>query len=313
MIIVAFIVGCSNAQEANQTMVDKNDDSTDNVVEIQNGDRMLTILEVPQRAVSLNQHVTEVMLALGLEEHMVGTAYLDDEVLSEFKEAYESIPVIAERYPSQEVFLDVEPDFAYAGWGSAFNEEAIGTVEQLNSFGIDAYLHQSSTKVGPKLEDIYEDIRNIASIFDVEDRGKKLIDTIDEDIHQLKDRIPANELETNVFVYDSGDTAPLTVGQNFLNQIITIAGASNIFADLDKNWAEVSWEEVVERNPEVIIIVDYGETTIEQKREQLLTHPALTGVKAIQDENFITMPLSAAAEGVRVATALEILIEGLYE
>ena len=39
----------------------------------------------PQRAVSLNQHATEVMLALGLEGAMAGTGYLDDKVLPEFR------------------------------------------------------------------------------------------------------------------------------------------------------------------------------------------------------------------------------------
>jgi iron complex transport system substrate-binding protein len=91
-----------------------------------------------------------------------------------------------------------------------------------------------------------------------------------------------------------------------------MAGATNIFSDVDKNWAEVSWEEVVERDPEVIIIVDYGEKTAEQKRHQLLTHPALTDVTAIKEENFIVLPLSSAAEGVRVAKALKIVVEGLY-
>jgi iron complex transport system substrate-binding protein len=42
-----------------------------------------------------------------------------------------------------------------------------------------------------------------------------------------------------------------------------MAGATNIFNVLDSNWGEVSWEEVVERDPEVSIIVDYGETTAE--------------------------------------------------
>ncbi|MFC0472631.1 ABC transporter substrate-binding protein [Halalkalibacter kiskunsagensis] len=310
--VAAIVVACSEAVGTNQQVNGVEETSQNEVVEIQNGDHTLTISEVPTRAVTLNQHVTEVMLALGLEDHMVGTAYLDDEVLPEWKEAYESIPVLAKRSPSQEAFLDVEPDFAYAGWSSAFNEEGIGSIEQLQSFGINAYLHQSSTIVGPTLEDIYDDIRNIAKIFNVRGRGEALISELDDDIEQLKKRIPSDQSEARVFIYDSGDTAPFTVGQNFLNQIITLAGATNIFSDVDKNWAEVSWEEVVERDPEVIIIVDYGEITADQKRHQLLTHPALTDVTAIKDENFIVLPLSSAAEGVRVAKALEIVVEGLY-
>jgi iron complex transport system substrate-binding protein len=70
----------------------------------------------------LNQHTTEVMLALGLEDYMVGTAYIDDEVLPKYKDKNNQIIVISDTYPSQEVFLGVEPDSPYAGWGSAFKE-----------------------------------------------------------------------------------------------------------------------------------------------------------------------------------------------
>ncbi|MEC2072254.1 ABC transporter substrate-binding protein [Alkalihalophilus marmarensis] len=310
---LAFILtACAEAEEANQQVGSAKESSQNEIVEIENGDQILTISEVPERAVTLNQHVTEVMLALGLEDHMIGTAYLDDEVLPEWREAYESIPVLAEQYPSQEVFLDAEPDFAYAGWSSAFNEEAIGSIDQLKSYGINAYLHQSSTKVGPALDDIYMDIRHIAKIFNVVERGEDLIRELDNEIEQIKEQIPSDQPKKRVFVYDSGETAAFTVGQNFLNQLITMAGAENIFSDLDKNWAEVSFEEVVQRDPEVIIIIDYDETSVEQKRQQLMTHPALTGITAIQEENFIVLPLSSAAEGVRVAKALEVIVEGLY-
>lgn len=283
------------------------------VVEIENEDHVLVFKEVPQRAVTLNQHVTEIMLALGLEDHMVGTAYLDDEILPEFKEAYEKIPVLSDRYPSQEVFLSVEPDFAYAGWRSAFREDNVGTVEELANFGINGYLHHSSAKVGPTLDDIFLDIRNIAKIFNVVDRGDALIANITSELEKIQANVPQNEEPLRVFVFDSGDTAAFTSAQGFLNSIITMAGATNIFSEIDKNWAEVSWEEIVERDPEVIVINDYGETSLEDKMNFLLNHPALTDVSAIKNEKFIVMPLSAAAEGIRTSHALEILVNGLYQ
>ncbi|MFV8828059.1 ABC transporter substrate-binding protein [Alkalihalobacterium sp. APHAB7] len=304
------VTGTNSTQLEESEKVDQNEYEA---TEIENNEQLLVFTEAPKRAVTLNQHVTEVMLALGLEEFMVGTAYLDDAVLPEFKEAYESIPVLSNQYPSQEVFLAEEPDFAYAGWASAFREDNIGTVEQLKEFGINAYLHESSSKVGPTIDDIYSDIRNIARIFNVEERGEQLIASMEEELIDIQKDIPEVTEKKKVFVFDSGDTAPFTVAQNFLNSLITLAGAENIFSEIDKNWAEVSWEEVVDRDPEVIIIVDYGETTAEEKKETLLSHPALEDVTAIKKENFIVIPLSAAAEGIRAPYALEILVNGLYK
>jgi hypothetical protein len=47
--------------------------------------------KAPSRAVTLNQGATEVMLALGLESAMVATAYLDDEISSDYKAAYSKV------------------------------------------------------------------------------------------------------------------------------------------------------------------------------------------------------------------------------
>ncbi len=319
--ILLLFAGCGTTKEVSTSSVPVNNNDEKQmvieqneygVVEIENNDQVHVFTEIPKRAVTLNQHVTEVMLALGLQEYMVGTSYLDDEILPEFKEVYNQIPVLSDQYPSQEVFLAAEPDFAYAGWRSAFRDDNVGTVDQLAEFGIHAYLHESSTVVGPTIEHIYQDIRNISKIFQVIERGEELIHRMETELEKIKAAIPKGEAQPRVFVFDSGDTAPFTVGKNFLNSIISMAGASNIFHDIDSNWGEVSWEEVVERDPEVIIIVDYGETTAEEKRQQLLNHPALTDVTAIKKEQFIIMPLSAAAEGIRVPFALEILVSGLY-
>lgn len=316
--LTLFISGCgqsaSTSEHATEPVKEDADGEVNGYEEIsiENGDRVVTFSQQPKRAVALNQHTTEIMLALGLEEFMVGTAYLDDAILPEFQEAYGTIPVLSDQYPSQEVFLAEEPDFAYAGWGSAFREDNIGTIEQLEQFGVKSYLHNSSSIVGPTIDDVYEDIINIGRIFNVEDRAIALIKTMQEEMEEVKSQIQAFDEPIRVFVYDSGETAPFTSSQSFLKELIEMAGGTNIFGDLDKNWAEVSWEEVVDRDPEFIIIVDYGETTVDQKKAQLLTNPALESVTAIKDERFVVLPLSAAAEGIRAPLALEILVEGFY-
>lgn len=74
----------------------------------------------PKRVVTMNQHVTEIMLELGLKKSLVGTAYLDDQVLPKYAADYASVPVIAKEYPSYEQVLAADPDFVYGGYSSAF-------------------------------------------------------------------------------------------------------------------------------------------------------------------------------------------------
>lgn len=281
-------------------------------VELENMGEKLSFPDAPKRVVTLNQHATEVMLALGLEESMVGTAYLDDSILPEFKEKYDKIPVLADKYPSKEVFLSVSPDFAYAGWKSAFGEKALGLRADLADQGVLTYVQESSNKAAPTLEDVYQDILNIGRIFRVEDKAEAVVNDMRKKLEDIQAQIGSVSEPLNVFVFDSGEDKAFTAANTYLTSLIAKVGGKNIFDDIDKGWAEVSWEEVVNRDPDVIVIVDYGDTTAEQKQELLLNKAPLADVKAIKNKRFIVLPLSAAAEGIRAPIALQTLAAGLY-
>ncbi|WP_374019124.1 ABC transporter substrate-binding protein [Paenibacillus thiaminolyticus] len=286
--------------------------SESGTVELENMGEQLSFPDAPKRAITLNQHATEVMLALGLEDSMVGTAYLDDSILPEYEEKYDKIPVLADKYPSKEVFLSVSPDFAYAGWKSAFGEKALGSRSDLAEQGVLTYLQESSSKAAPTLEDVYQDILNIGRIFRVEDRAEALVNDMRQKLEDIQAQIGTVSEPLNVFVFDSGEEKAYTAANTYLTSLIGKVGGKNIFDDIDKGWAEVSWEEVVSRDPDVIVIVDYGDTTAAQKQELLLNKAPLADVKAIKNKRFIVLPLSAAAEGIRAPIALQTLAAGLY-
>lgn len=166
--------------------------------------------------------------------------------------------------------------------------------------------------VAPKLEDIYNDIRNIAAIFRVEERGEQLIEEMNTDIAEITGQLPEVDKELPVLVFDSGETDIFTASQNFMNELITLAGGVNIFGDIEGNWTTVSKEEAVDKAPEVIVVVDYGSTTAQEKINFIKSDPALSTTPAAKNNRFVVLPLSAASEGVRVAEAIEILAKGFY-
>src|SRR5262245_26782810 len=85
-------------------------------VSIENCGITTTYVNVPKRAFTMNQAATEIMLALGLEDHMVGTASLDDEILPAFARAYDTIGVRTTGYPSGELLFEARSDFVYAAY-----------------------------------------------------------------------------------------------------------------------------------------------------------------------------------------------------
>lgn len=307
-----LLSACGSNGEVKDAAANEDKTTSTEVVLIENEGMKQEYKEAPVKAISLNQHVTEIMLALGLEDSMVGTAYLDDEIYEPLQEAYEKVPVLAEQYPTKEQVIASGADFLYGGWSSAFDEKSIASREELLELGIHTYLQSSSAMIAPTLEDIYMDIRNIAKIFRVEERGETLISQMTNDIEKITSQLPEVKEELPVLVFDSGDTEVFTAAQNFMNELVSMAGGVNIFGDVEGNWTTVSKEDAVERAPEVIVVIDYGSTTAEEKINFLKADPALKTTPAVQNERFVILPLSAASEGVRVAEALEILAKGFY-
>ncbi|MEV7520176.1 ABC transporter substrate-binding protein [Streptomyces sp. NPDC091371] len=267
----------------------------------------------PRRAVTMNQHATELLLALGLQDRIVGSAYLDDAVLPAYRPAYDTVKVLAKEYPSKETLLGADPDFVYGGYSSAFDKAQGRDRAGLAKSGINSRLNVEYCTSGPvRLDQLKTEITEVARIFGVPERGAELIADEQRRIDAVTTRVK-DKPRPAVFVYDSGDaTASTSGGGGIGNEIVTLSGGTNVFADLKDTFGDVSWEKVIERRPEVVLIYDYGGTTVEAKKQRLLNDPALAGVPAVKNRRFVVLPLSSAVLGVRVADAVESLGRQLH-
>ncbi|MEU7069642.1 ABC transporter substrate-binding protein [Streptomyces narbonensis] len=267
----------------------------------------------PKRAVTMNQHVTEVMLALGLEKSLVGTAYLDDTILPAYKKAYDTVPVLAKEYPSKEALLAANPDFVYGGYTSAFDAKDGRGRDDLKRSGIATRLNTEYCPSGStSIDDLYREVRELGRTFGVPDRAETWTREARATVAATEKRLKAVK-PVSVFVYDSGDKTAFTAGGKGIgNELITRAGGRNVFADLGKAFGDATWEQVVDRKPEVVVIYDYGSTTVEQKKKRLLDDPALKDVPAIKNRRFAVMPLSDTVLGVRVPAAVDKLAAQLH-
>ncbi|MER8044263.1 ABC transporter substrate-binding protein [Streptomyces sp. NPDC094032] len=267
----------------------------------------------PKRAVTMNQHVTEVMLALGLQKSLVGTAYLDDAVLPAYKKAYDAVPVLAKEYPSKEALLAANPDFVYGGYASAFDAKAGRSRDDLKRSGIASRLNTEYCPSGATgLDDVYREVDEVGRTFGVPDRAAAWTREARAGVTATEKRLKGTA-PVSVFVYDSGDKTAFTAGGKGIgNELITRAGGRNVFADLDKTFGDATWEQVVARKPDVIVIYDYGSTTVEQKKRRLLDDPALREVPAVKNRRFAVLPLSDAVLGVRAPGAVGKLADQLH-
>ncbi|MGW7431508.1 ABC transporter substrate-binding protein [Streptomyces sp. NPDC054861] len=268
----------------------------------------------PSRVVTIHQHPAELMLALGLKDRIVGTAFPDSAVLPAFREDFAAIPELAKKEPSFESVLDAEPDFVYGGYASAFAEKEGRSRKAFADAGIDTYLNREYCgKKKVAMTDTYDEIRAIGSLFGVEERADALVADLQGRVAKTAATVKGAPA-LPVFVYDSGDKSAFTAGGKSLGtEVIRLAGGTNVFADLDDVFGDVAWEQVVARKPEVIAIYDYaGAGNVEQKKKFLLAQPALADVPAVKNKRFVVLPLTATLVGVRAPYAVEDLARGLH-
>jgi iron complex transport system substrate-binding protein len=285
-------------------------------VTLTNCGREVTFSRPPERAVTMNQAAAEILLALGLEESMVGTAYLDDSILPELRAAYETVPVLADQYPTQEVLLAAEPDFVYGSYASAFGDEAAGSREQLASLGIGSYLSPVACEdraLRPEIvtmQTVFDEIRDLGRIFGVGARAEELIASMEAELAEIR---PTEDTTTRptIFWYDSEDPPYAGACCGAPNAIIELAGGTNIFADAPGSWSTVTWEEVVARDPEVIVLIEAEWSPAEEKRRELMENPAYASIRAVREQHFVVIDFSYTTAGIRNVRAATMLAHAL--
>ena len=293
-------------------------DATHYPLTIQSCNREVTFQQAPRHAVSHDINMTQMMLALGLRPQMAGYSGVSgwNAVTPQMRGILDGLPELAAKYPSVETLLDANVDFFFAGWDYGMRVGGDLTPQTLQPLGINVYeLTESCAFVMKRpaatLEDTYNDLRNLGKIFDVQDRANALISEMQKKVADLGKTLPADK--PRVFLYDSGEDRAMTSGRLGMPQaLIDAAGGRNVLDDVEASWARVNWENVVERNPQVIVIVDYGEVSAEQKIHFLRSNKALQSVDAIKHQRFIVIPYVQATPGIDNVLAVQTLAKGFH-
>lgn len=278
----------------------------------------------PERAVTLSNNATELMLALGLEEQMAGTSYMANLKISpEYEAAYAQIPILSPLVASTEELIEAEADFVYAGYPDGFSESR-HTRDQLHDLSMKTRLNVEGCNLGPfGFAELFDEIRSVGHIFGVAERGETLIADLQARLDAVADRLDGVE-PIKVFIYNGGDAPPNGVlGHTLLSQAVAAAGGQNIFAGIANRYGQVSWEQVAEQEPDYIVVFYSGtasgqvvadpDTELGLARvETLKTVPVIAEVPAIVNERFILINSVQGQPGPSTVDAVEALAAAFH-
>ena len=272
--------------------------------------------KVPERAISMSQATTEMMLALGLEDKMVGTAMKEEEIYPPLQTSYDKVKVLSEKWPSYETFMAEKPDFA-TGWEVPFTKRGI-PAERITAQNIPIFIPSSMQKLDADLDTVFDDMLKYGEIFGVQEDAKVWVNAQKEILKSTQEKIK-DLPKKKVFIYDSSDGQPFTAFKGYTTNILKLIGADNVMenAGVDKTWAATSWESVVAADLDYIIIADYSngvrnDEDFQEKVATIKNNPQLQNVTAVRENHFVKVKLSEITPGVRTVESLQRLAEEIH-
>lgn len=261
--------------------------------------------ETPRAVLATDTGAMELLAALGVADSVVGWFGTGTET----NLAEQTRPAVLSRprlggsfpFPSYEAILAQGPDLVVS---YGFNESAGFTSEALQGDGIGSYSFGEAcpTPEVSNMETFFDDVLNIGRIMGVESAAQALVSRWRAELDSVK--VSGGE-PVKVLLIDYSEGIPFTSGEGSLaDDMITRAGGVNIFGDSGQAFLTPSWEEVLSRNPDLII--EGGSEDFSKVKAFLEADPALSQMSAVQGSNFgdlrfqHNVPGPQAIEGVRL-------------
>lgn len=297
---------------------------------LKNCGRTVTVKAPPQRAVSVDQGSTEILLSLGLADRIAATATWSDPVMKDLEKANAGVERISDNRPSSEKVLDKEPDFLSASFASTLAKGGVAPREQFEKLGVPTYISPADcvgkdnsgggdgARTEPlTMDSVYTEVRELAQVFGVPERGDAVVEKLQGRVAKATDGIDASN--ASLLYWFSDSKAPYLAGCCGAPGVITRElGAKNVFDDTHDEWPQISWETVADRNPDVLVIGDLSRTmqtaeSAEKKIEFLESNPVTKTMDAVKNRRYVLLSGQAMNPTIRTVEGLERVAAGLRD
>lgn len=283
-------------------------------VTIDNCGTEVSVAAPPRRVVTIKSSTLELMLALGLSDRIVGTAFSDGPVPSRIAAVAEGLPVLSDKVPSQEVVLATEPDLVFAGWESNLTAEGAGDRATLAGLGVATYVAPAACKGEEYMPDpltfdaVFGEFDEAGRLFGVPEQAAQLV----AEQRDALDAVTPDGRGLTALWYSSGDATPYVgAGIGAPQMIMQAAGLANVAAGVRDTWTSMGWESIAAAEPDVIVLVDAQWNTAEAKKRRLAANPVTAALPAVQHERYVTVDFPATEAGVRNVGAVASIVEQL--
>lgn len=294
--------------------------STD-AVTIENCGRTVEIPSTPTAVVGLHPSQTELLLRLGLADHLVGQAQATaQELPDDVAGLAADVPVIGgDTPPSREDLLAVQPDFVYSPTTYEFTaEQGFASIEQLTQAGVAAYTATGGCfdrRMEGTVDDLFTDLKNLGTIFHVEGEADDLIASSRAELAAVDAAIDGRDRLRVAQVFVEGTTLT-AIGAGIEYDILHRAGADNVFTPDDPAFAdffaaEITPESLAAEAPDALVFA-VSDPAHESAVRAYLT-ATFPDMPAVRDGRLIAVSATDMFPGtLGNVSAVRQIAEGLY-
>jgi len=283
------------------------------------------------RIISLLPAATEIVCALGLENNLVGRSHECD-----FPASVKGLPACSEAnipdnlssaaidqkvkellYDALSIYTvkrekirELQPDIVITQAQCEVCAVSLEDVEQ----ALRGYMDKDAKIISLQpnnLQDILNDIRAVAEVLDVSEKGDRLIEDLTERVDIVRHKLKFIEAKPTVACIEWLE--PMMVSGNWVPELVSIAGGTSILAEAGKHSPFVKWEDIRLADPDIIIVMPCGFSIERTLREMdiLLQQPGFNELKAVKENRlyFADGNQYFNRPGPRIVDSIEILAE----
>lgn len=282
---------------------------------IENCGREVTIDRKPERVVALGPSEVTTIYSAGAASSLVGRDDAGEKsrpYTEDIRDAVADVPQLGSGGEiSRENLVAMEPDLVVGSVRETITPETLAAVG-IPMIGLrgNCGSHAPGSSDGTAdFDDVISDVDLLGRLLGTDENAKASVAEIRARISQVQ---PPAEVQgkTSATVIVTGSSLKAYGSWSMAHTQLQALGARNVFGDVDSRVFEVNVEDLIERDPEIVVLLSYGETD-EQAKEKFLRIPGVSDLFAARTDSLFVQPYEYSSQGSMSVTGLENMAQNL--
>ena len=287
LLLLVFLIGCSESKTQ-----DKINFSEDSQLSLFSDDGERLILDkIPKRIIAFDSASVEILFKLGMGGNIIGT-----HGFANYPPEVKNIEKLGDAFNiNLEKVIELDPDL--------FFTFSINSINQLREANIPVYFKKSPRNISQ----ILERITMWGNITGKQIEAQNLVESLQSKLNVIKGFINNRDSDKKPSIFHDVGDYWTTGNDTFVGSIYQMLNVDNIAFDITE-WKQISQEQIVSRNPDIII------TTFKEGPEKYYSIKAFSTINAVKNKKvYFLDPTVISVEGPRIISAIETLAKWIYD